>query len=141
MGLYNLLTHSFIHLLLLALCVYYNPQNFPIKFHSCVVQPGCCALRCITVEAARVVRVWLWNCIWKHAAVILWMSDTQHEIVLPFLLSMASVMILVWHVYGPHGADNPGGHKYIAKRHRKWTRYRASLGIWLLKQIVSSEAF
>ena len=69
------------------------------------------------------MRAWSWRVFWTQPSLLLFMTFMHDDVWLPFLLSMASVLLIVIMVYIPDdtGQCRPS---YIPKRHRKWSRYK-----------------
>jgi hypothetical protein len=65
------------------------------------------------------VRVLLWKMMWRRTSLLLSLTYMHDEVWLPFLLSMALVIVITGLVYLPHDT----GSIYVPKRRRKWSRY------------------
>ena len=121
---YKILTNSFTSLLLLAIYFFHSPQELNISFaYQAGVVPIIDAAFDETEAFIDRMRAWSWRVFWTQPSLLLFMTFMHDDVWLPFLLSMASVLLIVIMVYIP---DDTGQYRpsYIPKRHRKWSRYK-----------------
>ena len=121
---YKILTNSFTSLLLLAIYFFHSPQELNISFaYQTAVVPIINAAFDEIEAFIDWMRAWSWRVFWTQPSLLLFMTFMHDDVWLPFLLSMASVLLIVIMVYIPDdtGQCRPS---YIPKRHRKWSRYK-----------------